>query len=351
MQSFINNQKYRSITNQIRKMFKKTSLSIILTVCLSIVLIGQDRSFKDIELKLIADITLADHDLFKVHSLEINDIGDIVFFDFGENRIVKTQVDNLIFELLGNGKGRGPKEFVQVMDVKITNREILLSDREKSKIIIWNLNGEFKKEVKLEGRFIKPSRVAICNDMNSIYLLSSQYSPDGIFHFYDKDFNRINSFEEIENPDYRLPYYTDGNLTCDKKRNLYYAPRYVNSIKSFNSKGEENFDIPVFNFKSNDKIMEKKGRWFSPAKDVRRASGDIYVLDERLIVGYSDSKYIESKFIDIYDKNNGEYKYSIKALDKFTEFALNDNYITFFVLDKQRETHLMIYSYNKLLLE
>ncbi|MFY0685021.1 MAG: hypothetical protein JXR20_10750 [Balneola sp.] len=313
---------------------------------------GQDRSFKDVELSLVHDIVLSESDIFKVHSLEINELGDIVFFDFGKSKLVRTNVNGVRFKFFGNGKGRGPKEFVQIMDVKISNEKIFLSDREKGRIIVWNLNGEFEKEVKSGGKFIRPSRIAICDNLNkNVYLSSAQYGPNGIFHLYDHDLTLVRSFKKIESKNERLPYFTDGNLNCDGNGNLYYASRYLNSIQSFNNLGKLRFDVPVYGFEPNKKIIEKKGRRTSPAKGIRRASGDIYIIGENLLVAYSNSKYIESKLIDVYDNNNGRYKYSINVPEKFTEFTISNDHIVFFVLDKQRETHLKIYSYDKSNLE
>lgn len=325
---------------------KKAFLITLLYFSISISTLSQERIYKEIGLSLINDINLADEGIFKVHSLAINNKEDVVLFDFGETEIIHFNIKSLIINRIGNGRGRGPGEFKQVMNLKILKENIYISDREKGSVMVWGINRLLKSEYKIEEKFVRPSRIAICNNNNGIYILSAQYGPNGIFHHYDKNFNLQKSFVLIENNDERLPYFTDGNITCDDEGNLYHAARYLNSIKKYNNNGDLLFNIPVYNFEPNKKIIEKKERWISPAKGIRRASGDVYALRDNLIVGYSDSKYVESKLIDVYNSKTGEYKYSIKVRDKFNEFAISDNKIAFLVETSSGDYHVKLYEYD-----
>lgn len=310
---------------------------------------AQDRSFKEISLKLDKKIKLSDYDIFRPNLLSTNYKGDVVFFDYVKFQLVYYNIHDSKFKFIGGGKGRGPKEFNMIMDLKIDeNGEVTLADRDKIKIIKWNLEGEYLGEFKTKEKFIRPSRIAVCGSGDYIYILSSQYSPRGFIHYLNLSGQESNkSFLSIESPDKRFPFFTDGELNCDQENNLYYASRYVNSIKKFDPSGSIIFDIPVYGFEKNVTIMEKNGRMYTPAEDVRRASGDIYRIEDNLYVGFSDSKYSKLKLIDVYNPENGEYKYSIDVPFKFNEFAISNKNIFYISEDSEGEIYLLIYTYDR----
>ena len=296
----------------------KTSLFFVLSFFLCHTdLLSQERTYIEIDLLKENEFNLSDLGFFKIHSLEMNKRGDIVLFNFGESEIIHFDLTTFEAKTFGKGKGRGPGEFKSVMNLKLDNENIIISDVDKGSLIFWNLDGDFLQEIKVGERFISASRIAPCSNDKSIFILSGQYSPNGSLHYFDEEIIKKKSFLKIDKKDERLPYYTDGSIFCDGEGDLFYAYRYVNSIKKCSKNGKKIFDIPVYGFKPNEKIMEQKGRWFSPAEGVRRASGDIAVIENLLFVGYSDSKYNESKWIDVYDKTNGEYKFSINPPNKF----------------------------------
>ncbi|MEP1152309.1 MAG: hypothetical protein ABJH08_11330 [Balneola sp.] len=310
---------------------------------------AQERNYKEIGLELVEKIKLSDHEIFRPNLLSSNKKGDVVFFDYVKFQIVHYNNEESVVKFMGEGKGRGPEEFQMVMDLKINNNGVIsIADREKGKIIRWSKSGNFIEEYKTKEKFMRPSRIAACENEKEIYILSSQYSPKGIFHYIDIE-NEVNntSFFKIKDVDKRLPYYTDGELDCDEEGNLYFASRYVNSIKKYDKTGNLIFDIPVYGFEPNEKIMEKKGRLFSPAKDVRRASGDIYMFGINLLVGFSNHKYSDLKLIDVYNPVNGKYRFSIDVPFKFQEFSLSDNNIFFISEESDNEIYLLVYRYDK----
>ena len=329
---------------------KKLYPAILLIAFFTIRIEAQQRTYKDIELTLINDINLSDEGVYKAHSLTMNDRGDIAIFDYGETRLIHFNIESQIFNKIKKGIGRGPGEFKRVKNLKISRDKIYIADLDKSSIIVWRTNGEFDTEFKIKDKFVRPSRIAICED-NSSYILSLQYGPEGIFHNYNNEFKRSSSFKKIQEQDKRLPYYTDGNLACDEDGNLYHAARYLSSIKKYSRIGDVLFDVPVFNFEPNKKIIEKDGKWTSPAKGIRRASGNIYIFKNNVVVGFSNSTYIESKLIDLYNSQNGKYKYSIQVGEKFNEFAINEKYIVLLMESKTGDFHLKIYSFNSSLID
>jgi len=343
------------VLNELEFYFKSRSMkilliSVILSMSLSFnFLNAQKRVFKEVSLDFDKKIKLSDFEIFRPNLLSTNSSGDLVFFDYIRFQIVSYNSSDSGFKFIGEGKGRGPKEFNMIMDLKIDEKGIItLADRDKNKIVRWNIEGRYIGEYKTNEKFIQPSRVAICGNSDSVYILSSQYSPNGIIHYLslNNEFS-TKSFLKIDSPDKRLPYYTDGELDCDEDHNFYYANRYVNSIKKYDSNSNIIFDIPVYGFEKNEKIMENKGRMFTPAEGVRRASGDIYKLENNLFVGFSDHKYSKLKLIDIYDPISGEYKFSIDVPFLFKEFAISDRNIFFINEESNGEIFLQIYNFDK----
>lgn len=324
---------------------KKQFLLLFFIPVISLNLIAQERVFKDVSLELEKELNLEDVELFGAENLVLNQDGDIAFYDFRERKFIHLTIDNLTINKIGKRVGRGPGEYKKVKDLKIDGNNIYFADSGKESIIKYNINGDFLAEFKIRDKFIRPARMALCKG-NGAYILSEQYGPDGILHYLDSEFNILKSFKIIEGIDSRLPYFNDGELTCDEQGNLYQAYWLLNSIQKYNSKGELLFDVPVYSFHPNEKIVEKDGRFTSPAKDVRRASNEIYIVKEKMMVAYSDDKYSQSQLIDVYSKENGSYKYSITINERFRYFALNNTHMVFLQRDGDGNYKLKIYTYD-----
>ncbi len=319
---------------------------VLLFVIISSNLKSQDRVYKDVDLTFIKDLKLSDHGVYNPDLLSANERGDIVVFDYAEYKLAHATVDNMEFNLFSKGgRGRGPAEFQMVMDLELDEEgNIYITDSRKGKLVQWNTLGEFIKEYKANKHLPAPSRLTRCSNGN-LYVLSQQYSKKGIFHRVSKEGKLLNSFFKIDTFEKRLAYFTDGRLSCDENEYLYHSPLYINEIKKFNSDGELIFKIPIYGFEKNEKILVKDGRFYDPAPDIRRATGDIFVRDGIMIVAYSDRKDMDSQLLDVYSSEKGVYQYSIEIPSIFNEIAVTSKNIVLLREDKSGEFYISLYSH------
>lgn len=306
---------------------------------------SQERDFRELEYQVISDFILSEYEIFRPNLLDVNNNGDVVFFDFASFKIVVKNILGEEFQFLGDGRGRGPREFEMVFDLRVLdNGEIYLVDTDKRKIIKWNTNGNYIKEMESGGKNVNPARFAPCENTENIYILSSQYSRRGIMHLVDAGGKLELSFEK-KDFERSLPFYTDGELDCDNEGNLYYATRYENSIKKFNQKGKVVFEIPVVDFLENEKIVERDGNFFDLVNGVRRSSGDVIYKDGKIFVAFSGNKDELLRIVDVYSAHDGTYEFSYKLPFTFQEITMNNDYIIILREDDEREMHLTTLKY------
>jgi hypothetical protein len=306
-----------------------------------------ERVIKDVNISMINEINLSEYDMFLPQSLDMDSAVNIAFFDRGLSKIaIKNSNDNSLITF-GEGKGRGPREFQRIWDLELNEEgEIFLTDMDKQKIIKWNILQEFKEELDIEERFVRPSRFTLCKDDKIMYVLSAQYGRKGIISKFDMRGKHLMSFLKIDSHEKRLPYYTDGEMACDDNGNLYYTGRFTNVIRKYNSNGKVVFDREVFGFEGNEKITEKDGMFTTIAKDVKRATGEVYIINENLLVAFSGRKDGLLKVIDIYSTTDGAYKYSFELPNLFESFTISDDRIATFEKSASEDIKLCIYSYS-----
>ena len=319
----------------------------VLIVLLSVNIRAQDRrNYVDYELEIVQDIMLSNYEIFRPNLLDIYKGDKAIFFDFASYNLIVYDMISGEFNYYGN-RGKGPKEFGQIFDLKIDEDGVVyLLDTGNNKMIKWHHLGDYREEVSVGSRFIRPARFSLCKGSNIMYVLSSQYGKDGLLHRYNKSGKLITSFHQIEGNKERSPYYTDGKLACDDEGNIYYAKRYVNDIFKFNNKGERVYTIPVFDTEKFEDIDIVNGKFYALNPGAPRYSSNIYYLNDKLYVSYSGlPKNFRYRFIDVYSENNQEYLHSIKLPFEFREFVIDEESISIFREDEIGEMYLTIFTY------
>lgn len=305
------------------------------------------RNYKDVELDLIQEIITDEYDIYLPQTLSIDNENNLVFLDQATMKIYLSSISSIDFKSFGNGKGRGPGEFLSVWDMVVDNEgNILTTDMDKIKVIQWNTNGEFIAEYNLGSKHLTPSRMAVCNNHDWMYILSAQYGPNGIIHRVGRDGKHHNVFQKIKNQMERMPFYTDGNLACDEKGNLIFASAYNDFIRKYSPDGTMIFEKKVFDFEPNKNIMIRDGRFFEKAEDTRRSSGEIYTIEDHFIVGYSNRVDELMNTIDFYKVKDGGYEYSIKLPHYFDSFTIKKGLIATLTTDKIKGKIIRVYKYS-----
>ena len=305
-----------------------------------------NRTYADYKLEIVQDILLSDFEIYRPNLLDVYKGNKAIFFDFASYNLIVFDMKSGEFNYYGN-RGKGPKEFGQIFDLKVDDDGVVyLLDTGNNKMIKWHHLGDYREEVSVGSRFIRPARVSLCKGSNIIYVLSSQYGKDGLLHKYNKSGDLKTSFHQIDGNKERSPYYTDGKLACDDDGNVYYAKRYVNDIFKFNNEGERVYTIPVFDTEKFEDIDIVNGKFYALNPAAPRYSSNIYYLNDKLYVSYSGlPKNFRYRFIDVYSEKNQEYLHSIKLPFEFREFVIDEESISIFREDESGEMYLTIFNY------
>ncbi|MFD2532443.1 NHL repeat-containing protein [Gracilimonas halophila] len=325
-----------------------TILFFVLILTTIIDVSAQDkRTLGDYTLEVTQDILLSEHEIFRpASSIDISESDHrIVFFDLAKYKIVVYDLTHSTFQLFGN-RGKGPQEIGQIFDLKVDDGIIFLIDTGNNKIMKWNTDGEFIEEMSVGSRFIRPARLTLCKGSNLMYILSSQYGPNGLIHQYAKVGDLIHSFYEIEDEQERWVYYTDGTLACDEQENLYYAKRYVNEIKKYNENGELIYTLPIYDSEPNEEVVKTNGRYTSLNPSALRYTSNIYYLNGMLYVSYSGlPKNFRYRYIDVYMENQQKYLHSIQLPFEFKSFVMTEDKIAILREDENEEMYLTIFNH------
>lgn len=305
-----------------------------------------NRNYVDYNIEIVQDILLSDFEIYRPNLLDIYEGDRAIFFDFASYNLIVFDMESGEFNYYGN-RGKGPKEFGQIFDLKVDEDGVVyLLDTGNNKMIKWHHLGDYREEISVGSRFIRPARFTLCKGSNIMYVLSSQYGKDGLLHRYNKSGDLKNSFHLIEGNKERSPYYTDGKLACDDEGGVYYAKRYVNDIVKFNNEGKKVYTISVFDTEKFKDIDIVNGKFYALNPSAPRYSSNIYYLNDKLFVSYSGlPKNFRYRYIDVYSENNQKYLHSIKLPFEFREFVIDEESISIFREDENGEMYLTIFSY------
>lgn len=306
----------------------------------------EKRTFANYHIQKVQEVNLSDYEIFKPYLLDADKLDRIVFFDYVRYKLVVYDLKEKKFRMLGD-RGRGPKEFGQVFDLKIDDNGIVyIIDTGNNKVLNWHANGDYINEMSIGSRFIRPARLALCNNSSLMYILSSQYSKDGILHQYDMQGNLKKSFHKIEGNKERSPYYTDGALACGKSENLFYAKLYVNEIIKFNRQGNQIYTIPVFGSEMKKDIVSRKRGMYTLNPSAERYTGDIFILNDKLYASYLGlPRNFIFRYIDVYLSGSQEYLHSIELPYLFREFVITQDKIITLRDGEQGEVYLTVFEY------
>ncbi|WP_390300900.1 NHL repeat-containing protein [Gracilimonas halophila] len=268
-------------------------------------------------------IRLAEYGLYEVYFLEVDKERNLVFYDTGKYQLIylpKGQIDDL--RTIGNGKGRGPAEFGNPFDLKFDKKgDIWLADVERMEVQQWGPKGDFIQSFQID-KYARPSKLAV-TDLGNIYILSEQYTPEGIIYKYTSKGEKIISFQKPEVRDYRSVLYFEGDMQVLGEE-LIISGRVKPYLRRYTTNGQLKYSTGIVGFKNIDNILIHEKRWRSRNKELIRATIDIEVYDNIIYTGISNRIDRWIRIIDLY-KPNGEYKSSIHLKNPARNFSVYGN--------------------------
>ena len=304
-----------------------------------------ERQYYEAGLELHRSVNLSAEGIFLAQASAFANDETAVLYDWQEAKLYKVDLSNGEIRYLGGRKGNGPGEYNNIWEINVDSKgTMFMVDAGKQAITLRDLEGGFINESNDLGRFVQPTRITLCKDNFTIYAISDQYWKNGLLHKFDRDLNRLHTFYLIDDPDKRFGFYTDGDLSCDEKNNLYYVSKYQNFIKKFDADGNLVYEKEVVDFEPNKEIIEREGRWIYLHKEAKSVSGEVRYQDGYLYVSFSGRRGRNFDTIDIYRAEDGVYVKSIKFDTVFREFDLRGNAILTISQNKEEEYFLNYYT-------
>ena len=295
------------------------------------------RNFSPIKLEELKTLYYKENKVFNPIAIRVDEQNNIYLHDFADQKIKQIK-DEKIIEY-GEGKGKGPKEFMNIVDFRIKNGTIYIVDNILNKIALFKKDGDFLKVFKSETYL---NRIEILS--NNIVSLANPTSSNKYFLLFDMDFKLIQPFADRLDghfePVKRL-FYSTGSLTSDKNNTIYFGFRYYGALLSYNINTNgytvmrtiDETDFPVIK-------MNKNGIAAAP-RNVPIPCRNIAFDNDKLFVYTNAGEDIYKKkiyVIDVYNANNITYLYSIKLPFKLYRLTIKNNRL--YGIDKERNIRL-----------
>jgi hypothetical protein len=307
-----------------------------------------NRIYLTISLPLISEIDLAETEppLFKPEFLQADDRGFVYTLSWRNYRIYKFSLgrdfkkkDLVVF---GRGRGQGPGELSQPMDLKVLGEKIYISDQNTGALEIYSTSGAYIKRVTFydKKREVSPERIVPMEGGLVIHTLRKK--PGMLFALCDESGSVICNFGSHYNQRFTSMVLLDGQTSkVFSTRKFYFFPLYLGFTYLFDEKkmifmretidGLRNMDV-----KETDISIEKARTYLTA---ISFAIGRDFI-----IVRTRDREKKKSDW-DVYRLDDFEYLFSLKGFPPSTRMAIVNNYLIGLDLEK-----LTVYRLDDLLL-
>ena len=251
--------------------------------------------------------------------------------------------------------GRGPGEYIDIMDFDVDNNESLyLYDNYSSKVIILTKDLRYFKEYRLRSRFeefaILDDKTLIVRNLYKNGRISSRIATYNIadkksvsildVNAYNDDFNIVRFS--------KFSFYESGNK-------ILFNPRFTKTIYEINNKLDNYLNINgsypskdfIKKYSDNSQMMIMQDEYIIDIRNIyENSSTFVCTLQKQFIYNLLVSKYTQKSFLfnnikdEVYFGNNSFYGVADGFfVSQFDYKNLNDNYFT----EKVNECSLNIY--------
>ncbi|NBC64650.1 MAG: hypothetical protein GVY07_03150 [Bacteroidetes bacterium] len=302
---------------------------------------SEERIWKTPSVSKIYD---ASDGLFSPIRLTLKD-STVYILDPADGYIKAIDRDKTTIRKIGPGKGNGPGEVSFPFDFDIDESgNFILIDINKRALITWDKDG-----VPIDAHFFKhasPTTLTSAGERKAVIMVSgshTEFSDTGFFQFYDIEGSKVTQHQDFLTNTEHLPPFIGleraftGRILFDNHQTIY-LPRHLNHIIYISSTGEIDLvrqtvdDIQLPTISSNSENSGSTGFIASTSLSGNSeiANLDGFLVDNNLVIWSrpGNNKYGFHVF-DYYDRNNADYKFSVKIpeLGAVAGLSMNENYI------------------------
>lgn len=259
---------------------------------------------------MIHRISLEKNEIFRSGILTTDQNRYLALYDYGHHQVfLFDSWNNYAISTIGDGAGKGPREFINPTDLTFdTNGILWIADPKLARI------SSFYTDDKLISIFnpekVSPFRMVARN--TDLIILASSSTIGGIFFQYDYDGRFVRTFEQSTTTSIANSLLSEGNIAASQDE-IYYSLRHAGIIRKYDANLNlaysrstidpvepaqvETVALPILGDAVGHRVV----------KDSRVAALDIAATEEHLYVLFSGTEYAAYFYLDVYDLQSGDY--------------------------------------------
>jgi hypothetical protein len=210
--------------------------------------------------------------------------------------------------------GRGPGEVLSLQGLAVNQESLLLSDMNLQKIVLFDLDGNFIKEV-VTDFFMFGKNQFRSDGLMVLFSNPMNYNGDPLFFLIDTDGRSVDTFGNISEQDFsHLKVY--GNNVIDKQNNFYYASYAEHILKKWSPDGQKMFSVgtvgnPESDFNYISSMNGEDVRIMGYAEGGYYSTSHIFLCEEYICIEHAgDIDFEPSIYLDLYSREDGTYQFS-----------------------------------------
>lgn len=260
----------------------------------------------------------------------------------GEDLYIKDQAKQEIFAIdkrslkhrasISPSEGRGPRELTGLGSFDVSSETVVISNNNMQKIQIWGTDGKFHDEFHYEN--LHPRRIRL-NANNNMVILSNFFFVDAernLIQIIDSTGNPVSGFGKVTDENYST-LKAEGYLLIDEEDNVYYTGYSEHILKKWDPKGNLIYSVKsIDDYPSEANYPQIEGGdqkvWTYSRYAFFNAVGTALYDDKWILIhgGFDDEESSQS-VLDIYDRNNGQYLFTVELPYKTGHIAVDDQYL------------------------
>lgn len=255
------------------------------------------------ELKSYRYVNISEnHEIFRSNMLASTP-DNITIFDRANFQFYQFDYNLDLINRFGS-EGRGPGEFSSPVDLKSDDRYYWIADGRQNKVSKRDGDGTLVKDLVIDFSAI-PHRFGVLNDEH--YVLFSLLGTNA-FNILKKDGTLQHSFLSVSGiPFVQRGFLMDGHIAVNNGV-IYYAGIRNNMLKAFSASGEQIYSRNIIKPVELD-LLNMSDQELRSSESVIL---DITIQGDKILLFHAGEADDENRwrYIDIYDKNTGDYLYT-----------------------------------------
>jgi len=276
---------------------------------------AKERIWKDIHAEKVFSVFSTDSSrLYSLGLVKLDRMENIYVLDYGDVSVKKFSPGGRLLKTFGNGRGRGPGQFINPTDFTVDSESrVFICDPKTAAVSVFSGDGSLQKTHSLSGA---PYR--ICFIREGAFITELVGVTNHWFEMYDTNGNLISSFgKNIIPGESKFPILLAGSLASDGQ-SLLHAFSRLGCFFSFSLTARElGFAAKTIDTLPPPRIKvsrDRKAMWIDKSSPVSVTS--ISVDDTSIFTSCGSPPNGEHSTIDVYSIRDGSYLYSFRIPER-----------------------------------